>query len=124
MAFKMGLTSPKPRWGYADVREILTQYTSARSYRLRSKRTAQAIALLRARLRNLYENGRLNAYLRRRPGVPAKIVNFGGRYPPGLKFAGVRLTAHGKANRAREYLDREAERERQKAALKKWQARR
>ena len=122
-AYKLGLAPPKPRWCYADVREILTNYVPARSNRLRSKRTAQAISHLRARLRKLYISDRLDAYLRQRPGAPAKLIDFHGRYPPGLKFAGARLTQKGKEKRAREYIAREAEHERQEAAFKKWQAR-
>jgi len=83
-----------------------------------------AIDVLKRRLRKLFEIGRLNSYLRQRPDAPAKIVNFGGRYPPGLKFAGARLTDTAKSKRAKEYLAREVERERQKAAFKKWQTRR
>jgi hypothetical protein len=121
-ARKMGIATPKPWWCYADVYELLHDHAPARNYRLKSKRTAHAVSLLRRRLRKLYESGQLRAYLRKRPGAPAKLVDFGGRYPPGLRCAGARLTQKGKDKRAREYLAQEAERERQKAAFKKWKA--
>ncbi len=121
-AIKLGLATPKPRWCYADVLELLITHAPACKRRLTSNRSVNAIVLLKKRLRKLFETGRLCRYLKQRPGAPRRIVEFSGRYPPGLKFAGVRLTKNGKAKRARDYLAREAERERQKGASKKWQA--
>lgn len=123
-AIKIGAASQKLKWPYADVVALLVQREPMRHPTLLSQRSARAIVLLKCRLRKLHHAKRLDAYIRRRPGAPRHCVKFGSLFPPGLKLASVRLTSKGKANRAREYLDQEAERERQKAAFKKWQARR
>ena len=83
-AKQLGIAKAKPRWRYADVLNLLIVPAPARRRRLTSSRSVNAIVVLRRRLRKLFEAGRLNSYLRQRPGAPARIVNFAGRYPPGL----------------------------------------
>jgi len=121
-ATRIGLVPLKPKWCYADLVALLIEREPIRHPTLLSKRSARAMALQKNRLRKLHNASRLETYLKRTPGAPAHCIKFGAHYPPGLKFSGVRLTAKGKSKRAGEYLAREAERERQKAAFKKWQA--
>lgn len=121
-AYDLRLLRPAPRWCYCDVITVLMSAVPANRVKLQSNRTATAIHLIRVRLRFMSRTGHLDAYLKNRPGAPAKRAKFDGHFPPGLRFGGYKLTEKGKAMRAREYVAREAERERQREARKKWQA--
>ena len=124
-AILLGVSAPRSEyWSHADLALLLTQRVPPCELRLGSVRTRHAVCNMKVRLRQLWRAGQLVAFLASRPDArKAKPLRLGHRVPPGLDTDWVRLSNKAKEKRARECLTREAERDRQKAAFKKWQAR-
>lgn len=120
----LGLRKQREGWCYADVLRLLRSTTSIQHLRLSAPRTRKAISAKKRRLLLHFLRGRLDECIANASGAPTSgAVRFGRTFPPGLHVGSLRLSRRGKEKRARMYLTREAERERQKAAIKKWQAR-
>lgn len=118
----LGLQKAKPKWQYRDLLSLLTQNAPSAKVQLSQARTTESVQLMRVRLLKHFRSGTLDKYIRTRPGAPSNAcVQFGSTLPPAFRFDGSRASPRAKARRDRDYLTRGAERERQKAASKKWQ---
>lgn len=125
-AFHLRVTAARAEyWSHADLVAVLTWRVPPCQLRLASPRTHPAIQGMKSRLRQLWKSGQLNAFLASRSETfKAKPLRFGRGMPPGLTIDWARLSSRAKDKRAREYLARATEHERQKAALEKWRAQR
>ena len=110
-----------PPWEYGDIVAVLRSAAPHSRVTLNHARTAKAVSVKRCRLRRLHMSGKLNDYIRTVPGAPLKKCHrFDDAYPPGLYCDWARLNRKAKDKIAREYLAREAERDRQRAARELW----
>lgn len=116
---------PASRWSYSDVVRVLESNVPPAQLKLSLRRSDDAVYSMKRLLTIKISEGVIDTFLALLPGAPASIAYRKKQWlPPGLRRGWSRLTRTAKDTRAREYLAREAERERQKAARDRWRANR
>jgi len=117
---RLRIAVPSTEWQYRDIVLLLDLAVPIAQLPLSVPRTRKAVSSMKGRLKEKFRDGTLEAYLSSLAGAPPRKRR--AECPRGLAVNWSAMNRLAKDKRAGEYLAREAERERQKAAFKKWQA--